>query len=284
MWTWPAPSLFTVSIAALMLALTWAGTESQSAAVIAGAVFVVGGGLFVLQELRARDPMVAFALWSRRPIATANAATLLSGMTIIGLTTFLPMYVQGVLGQSAMVAGFALTMMVLGWPIGATTAARTFGRLGLRRTLLVGGALLPLGGIAFVLLAPGTSPMVAGAGSLVIGLGMGFLSTSAIVIIQDSVGWAERGAATASNIFSRNLGSTLGATVLGAVLNYSLAHHAAGGDTVAFDQIRQLLDHPGLVAGDAAIRDALAGALHITFWAVFLIALSTLLVALLVPP
>ena len=245
---------------------------------------VVGGGLFVLQELRARDPMVAFGLWSRRPIATANAATLLSGMTVIGLTTFLPMYVQGVLGQSAMVAGFALTMMVLGWPIGATTAARTFGRLGLRRTLLFGGALLPLGGVAFVLLAPGTSPMVAGVGSLVIGLGMGFLSTSAIVIIQDSVGWAERGTATASNIFSRNLGSTLGATVLGAVLNYSLSHRAAGSDAVAFDQIRQLLDHPGLVAGDAAIRDALAGALHTTFWAVFLIALSTLLAALLVPP
>ncbi len=276
-------SLFTVSIAALMLALTWVGTESQFATVIAGVVFAVTAVLFVLQELRARDPMVAFGLWSRRPIATANAATLLSGMTVIGLTTFLPMYVQGVLGQSAMVAGFALTMMVLGWPIGATTAARTFGRLGLRRTLLVGGALLPLGGVAFVLLAPGTSPMVAGAGSLVIGLGMGFLSTSAIVIIQDSVGWAERGTATASNIFSRNLGSTLGATVLGAVLNYSLSHRAPGSDTVEFDQIRQLLDHPGLVAGDAAIRDALASALHTTFWAVFLIALSTLLVALLVP-
>ena len=303
-------ALFTVSIAALMLALTWLGTESYGPATAAGTVFLVGGILFVLQELRARDPMIAFALWARRPIATANAATLLSGMTIIGLTTFLPMYVQGVLGQSAMVAGFALTMMVLGWPIGATTAARIFPKFGLRRTLLLGGALLPIGGIAFTLLAPGSSPILAGAGSTIIGLGMGFLSTSAIVIIQDSVGWTERGAATASNIFSRNLGSTLGATILGAILNYSLAHHAPGTETVAFDQIRQLLDHagalavghagalavghagalatgnagnPGLLAADAAIRNALAHALHITFWAVFLIALATLLVALLVP-
>ncbi len=52
---------------------------------------------------------------------------------------------------------------------------------------------------------------------------MGFLSTAAIVIIQDSVTWAQRGAATASNIFARDLGSTLGATALGAVLNYRLA-------------------------------------------------------------
>ena len=276
-------ALFTVSIASLMLALSWLGTENHLAATAAGATFLVSGILFVLQELRARDPMLAFALWARRPIATANAATLLSGMTIIGLTTFLPMYVQGVLGQSAMVAGFALTMMVLGWPIGATTAARIFPKFGLRRTLLVGGVLLPIGGVAFVLLAPGTSPILAGAGSTVIGLGMGFLSTAAIVIIQDSVGWTARGAATASNIFSRNLGSTLGATILGAVLNYSLAHRAPGTEAVAFEQIRQLLDHTGLVAADAVIRDALAHALHTTFWAVFLIAFATLLVALLVP-
>ena len=112
---------------------------------------------------------------------------------------------------------------------------------------------------------------------------MGFLSTAAIVIIQDSVGWTERGAATASNIFSRNLGSTLGATILGAVLNYSLAHRAPAAETVAFDQIRQLLDHPGLLTADGPIRDALAHALHITFWAVFLIAAATLVVALFVP-
>jgi EmrB/QacA subfamily drug resistance transporter len=275
--------LFTICIAALMLALTQLGTDSQGAAFVSGAVFVISAVLFVLQELRAADPMMAFRLWARRPIATANAATLLSGMTIIGLTTFLPMYVQGVLGQSAIIAGLALTMMVLGWPIGATLAARNFVRFGLRRTLLLGGALLPLGGIPFVVLSPGMSPWVAAAGSIVIGLGMGFLSTSAIVIIQDCVGWGERGAATASNIFSRNLGSTLGATVLGAVLNYTLAHHAAGTDLVGFDQIRQLLDHPGVVTADATVRAVLGHALHLTFWAVFLIALSTFLVALFVP-
>ena len=107
---------------------------------------------------------------------------------------------------------------------GATLAARNFARFGLRSTLLFGAALLPVGALAFVALGPATSPVVAGVGSIVMGLGMGFLSTSAIVIIQDSVGWAERGSATASNLFSRNLGSTLGATALGAVLNISLAH------------------------------------------------------------
>ena len=176
-------ALFTVAVASLMAALTEAGTSDHAFASIAAGVCTVSAVLFVLQERRARDPMMDFGLWARRPIATANAATLLSGMTVIGLTTFLPMYVQGVLNQSALVAGFTLTVMVLGWPIGATVAARNFARFGLRATLLLVGAL------AFLFMAPGVSPAVAGAGSTVMGFGMGFLSTSAIVIIQDSVGW-----------------------------------------------------------------------------------------------
>ena len=175
-------------------------------------------------------------------------------MAIIGLTSFLPMYVQGVLNQSALVAGFALTMMVLGWPIGATIAAKNFVRFGLRRMLLFGAVLLPLGGLAFLALSPGSSPVVAGLGSIVIGLGMGFLSTTCIAIVQDSVGWAERGSATASNIFSRNLGSALGATVLGGVLNISLAHGSGRLASAEYGQIRQLLDHPGQAFGDVAAR------------------------------
>ncbi len=227
--------------------------------------------------------MLDFSLWAQRPIATANAATLLSGMVITGLTTFLPMYVQGVMRQSPLVAGFALTTMLFGWPVGATLAARNFVRFGLRPTLLFGAALLPFGGLAFVVLGADTPPLVAGFGSLVIGFGMGFLSTAAIVIIQDSVAWAQRGSATASNIFSRNLGSTLGATVLGTVLNYWLAH-PGGGHAVSSDQLRQLLDRPDALAGAAAgVRSVLQQSLHVTFWGIFVIAVLTLLLSLLVP-
>ncbi len=276
-------ALFMVAIAALMLAITGAGTAGGGrTAFWGGGIFVLGAASFVWQERRARDPMLALSLWGRRPIATTNATTLLSGMAIIGLTTFLPMFVQGVMGRSALVAGFTLTAMVLGWPIGATVAARSFGRFGLRATLVFGAALLPVGALAFPLLTPGTTPAVAGGGSLVMGFGMGFLSTASIVLIQDSVGWAERGSATASNIFSRNLGSTLGATVLGGVLNLGLARHGTN-DTAEFDAIRQLLDHPDRLVGGGAVRAVLEQSLHLTFWAVFAMTVLTLLLATQVP-
>ena len=275
-------ALFTVAIAALMVALTQAGT-AVSSALWPGVVFVFTGVLFVLQERRAADPMLDFQLWAKRPIATTNAATLLSGMAVIGLTAFLPMYVQGVLQRSPLIAGFTLTLMVLGWPVGATVAARNFVRFGLRPTLLVGAALLPVGAIAFVALGPATSVLVAATGSVILGLGMGFLSTAGIVIIQDSVGWEQRGAATASNIFARNLGSTLGATALGAVLNYRLLD-PTNGPAIDGDQLRRLLDEPAsLGTGAAVIRQGLQDALHATFWAVLAVAALTLVLSLFVP-
>jgi EmrB/QacA subfamily drug resistance transporter len=276
-------ALFTVAVASLMVALTEVGSPHGMAGAAAACVCLAATVLLVLQERRAKDPMLALGLWTHRPIATANAATLLSGMVVIGLTAFLPVYVQGVMGRSALVAGFATTAMVLGWPIGATLAARNFDRFGLRPTLLFGAVLLPAGALAFVALHPASPPVAAGLGSAVIGFGMGFLSTSAIVIVQGSVGWAERGVATASNIFSRNLGSALGAAVLGSVLNLALAH--GGAAAVGPDQVRRLLEQPGgATAGDAAVRAVLHQALHLTFWAVLLLTVLTLLLATLVPP
>lgn len=273
--------LFTTAIAALMTALTEIGASSANVT-IALSVFAVTAILFVLQERRVDDPMLAFELWSRRPIASANAATMLSGMALIGLSAFLPMYVQGVLGRTALVAGFTLTAMSFGWPIGALVAARQLlPTIGLRNTMLIGAVLLPIGAGTMLFLAPGLSPLIAGVGSLVMGLGMGFLSTAAIVLIQGSVGWEERGAATASNIFARNLGSTFGATVLGGVLNVSLADNAGG--AISYAQIRTLLEHPGQTLADPAIQAALGHALHLTFWAMFFITLAALAAATLVP-
>ncbi len=272
-------ALFTVAIGALILALTEAGAGQGRTALVAAIVCAVAGALFVVQERRARDPMIAFGLWAHRAIAATNAATLFSGMAVIGLTTFLPMYVQAVMGRSPLEAGFMLTAIVLGWPISATLGARNFARFGLRPILVLGAALLPIGAIAFVFLTPAMSPLVAGLGSLVMGFGMGFLSTAAIVLIQDSVGWAERGAATASNLFARNLGSTLGAAVLGTVLNARLAQDHAG----SLAEIQRLLDRHGAALDIAASRAGLAAGLHLTFWGVLLMAIATLLLSLLVP-
>lgn len=274
--------LFTVSVGGLMIALTESGAGSPPATAIAAATFLVGGALFAWQERRSRAPLIPLGVWTRRPIAAANAAALLSGMALIGLSTFLPMYVQGVLRRSPVVAGLALTVLVVGWPVGATLATRCYGRFGLRTILVAGSLLLPLGASALLTLGPGTSPLVAGAGSLVMGLGMGLLSATSIVMIQEITDWSHRGTATASNVFSRNLGSALGAAVFGAVLNAGLAR---GGPSmpVTSEALQGVLAAADAAGDTAALRALLAGALHQTFVAMFLASLATVAAALFVP-
>jgi len=188
------------------------------------AAAVVAVALFAIQERRSPEPMISLELWGRRPIAAANGASLLSGMVMIGLTTFLPVFVQGVMQKSPLIAGFALSAMVLGWPVGATIGVRGFRRFGVRAVLRTGGALVPVGASVFVLLSADSSPVAAGLGSLIVGLGMGLLSSASIILIQEIVDWSERGSVTASLLFARNLGSTFGATIFGAVLNMGLVH------------------------------------------------------------
>src|SRR5258708_31316720 len=100
-------------------------------------------------------------------------------MVMMGLTRFLLVFVQGVMQKSPLIGGFALSAMVLGWPVGATVGVRSgLKRFGVRAMLRVGGVLIPLGALVFLLLNGHSSPIVAGVGSLIVGLGMG-LSSSA---------------------------------------------------------------------------------------------------------
>jgi len=202
---------------------------------------------------------------------------------MIGLTTFLPVFVQGVMQKSPLIAGFALSAMVLGWPVGATVGVRGFRRFGVRAVLRTGGALVPVGASVFVVLGADSSPVAAGLGSLIIGLGMGLLSSASIILIQEIVDWSERGSVTASFLFARNLGSTFGATIFGSVLNLGLMHSGAAG-AVTSDELRRLLERGSeQPAGDVALRGALEQSLHLTFVAMFAVALLVAATASLVP-
>src|ERR1700722_17780473 len=273
--------IFTVAIAAIMADLTALSTSGRLEIGLTTLVAVVAVVLFVLQERRSPEPMISLELWGRRPVAAANGASLLAGMVMIGLTTFLPVFVQGVMQKSPLIGGFALSAMVLGWPIGATVGVRAFRRFGVRSVLRVGGALIPLGSLVFLVLNGESSPILAGLGSLVVGLGMGLSSSASIILIQEIVSWSERGSVTASYLFARSLGSTFGATVFGAVLNFGLLRSGHAGATS--EQLRQLLEQGSEALGEPGLRTAHEQSLHLTFVSMFGVSLLVAATMFLVP-
>ena len=285
-------ALFCVAVASLLLVVIQGGHEwawDSSPILTLMAVFIVCLILFLWQESRAPEPVVMLSLWRQRLVAIANAATMIAGMGLIGVSSLMPTYVQGVMGRSAIVAGFTVTAMSLGWPLASGAFGWFVKRLGGRGTAILGGASCTAGGVIFLLLSPTTSPVIAGAGSFLFGCGMGLLTTTSTVMIQANVDWSQRGSATASNIFSRLLGSTLGAAILGGVLNNSLQHQLQGSGLAGLNinSMRQLMEKKAQEAMDPAqlvlLRKALDIGLHNAFLTVTLVAALSLVLTWFLP-
>jgi len=254
---------FCVGMAALLVALmqggvAWPWVSLQTLAL--AALFAGAFALYVARERRAEEPMVDVRLWRAPLVARVNAAALFGGATIIGVTSFVPIDVQGVLGRSALVAGFALTAMSVGWPLASTLSGRFLRAFHARGTVRIGGTLLFIGTVLLAMMPRSAGPAWIGVGSFTIGFGMGLLNTTSMILIQGSVPWEQRGSATAANVFSRMLGGTLGAAVLGAVLN-TVLHARLGASTgEGIEGIRRMF--AGAVeALSSAEREALVAAL-----------------------
>jgi MFS family permease len=274
--------LFAVAIVCLLFLLTATGMGPAGSVALA-ITCIAASVLFVLQELRAAEPMISIALWSGRLVAASNAASFLAGIALIGVTTVLPLYVQGVMSRSPVIAGFTLTTLVIGWTIAMTVASHCFKTLGIRTTLRIGSPTLPLGAAVLLLLTPESSPILASAGSLTMGAGMGLVSITGIILVQENVERSMRGSATSSIIFSRSLGSALGATVVGAILALGITHFGHGGQA---SDLHRLLNEPaGLadLADDLGLRGVFDAAIHWSFWGVLIVAALTVTAAWLMP-
>ncbi|MDP4086216.1 MAG: MDR family MFS transporter [Bacillota bacterium] len=286
--------LLTISISSLMYVLVEGGHIGWKSPVSIGLLFLflISLLLFIFQESRAVEPVMPFFIWKERSIFIANVTSLTTGIMLIGLSTFLPTFVQGVMEQTAIVAGFTLTAMSIGWPIASTIAGRMLISVGYRTTSIIGGVALIVGSIAFVTLSADTGPIWAALGSFLVGVGMGLTSTAFIVSIQSTVSWQQRGIATASNMFMRNLGNTIGAALLGGILNAKLQSflHVSSehiGRKLTVDSTNLLLKAnernklPSTVVH--ILQNGLTVSLHTVYFVVLLFAVISLIMILFIP-
>ena len=283
--------LLLVGLSSILLALTQGAVWGWAQTLPLVAAFAVSLVAFVYQERRAPDPVMHLELWSNPLIARANAATLTSGVAMIGLISFIPTFVQGVQGRSAVVAGLTLAGMTLGWPIASVVAGRLFVRLGVQILARAGGVLVVFGALLIALFAD-LGPLLLAPATFVMGAGFGLLNPTFIVAIQTSVAWTQRGTATATNLLMRMLGNAMGAAVFGGVLNLHmhryLSDHAAGRG-LSLDSIQELLDDrfssgaPSSSEVLGVLRNGLSESLHLVFWGVFLAAITTLAISWRVP-
>jgi len=215
--------------AAVTLLLIGLGTGSESATPIwpLVAVAVALLGAFVALEWRSRNPTVPLHLLRHRVIGPAILIGLIAGTLMFGVTAYLPLWVQSVQGGSAYEAGVAVAAMSLGWPVASSVSGFAMIRIGYQRLVIIGALALVAGSVMLAVAQVSTSIIWMGAASLVIGVGMGTFTAPLLIVIQSSVAWAERGAATALNQFSRTIGGAVGVAFMGIVVQrYVGSSHA----------------------------------------------------------
>nr|WP_123308384.1 MDR family MFS transporter [Cellulomonas sp. PhB143] len=183
---------------------------------------------FVLVERRAPEPVLPLWVFSRRLLLSTALVALGVGAVLIGLTSYVPTFLEGTLGVSPLTSGLALAAMTIGWPLAASLSGRFYLRIGFRSTVLVGCALAVLGAVLMAWLSGTPSVASVAASTFVVGLGLGLVAAPSTIAAQSSVGWGERGVVTGTNMFSRSIGSAVGVAVFGALANGVLARSGGG--------------------------------------------------------
>ncbi|MDU4094646.1 MAG: MDR family MFS transporter [Pantoea sp.] len=247
------------------------------------AIALLAGFILLRHEKQAESPLFPLAIWRSRVIVAGNAGNLIIGAAMMGISAFLPTWIQGINGGSPLQAGSALAMMSIGWPLASTLSGRLMLHTSYRFTAQLGALLLIAGTALLLTLHANSSLLQAGFAAFVIGTGMGMTSTTFLVSVQNSADFAIRGICTASIMFSRMLGSALGTAIMGAVLNYNLLLRLPD----AHDPVQQLMSPERRQALDGGTLQQMtlqiAASLHWVFIVSLVIAVGSLFIAWTMP-
>ena len=274
-------ALLTISVITLLLGLMEFGTvNSWILLAVSVALFIVLWRV----ESRAADPILPIPLFRDALFATASAHGFMTGWAVFGVISFIPLFVQSVLGADATQAGITITPMLLGWVAASIFGTRIMLKVGYRRLGLVGTSLLAIGTLLMLSVGVDSSQSMMMVFVTLMGIGMGLCIPAFVIAVQTSVERRHLGTATSMLQFSRSIGGTLGVSVMGAALSARLASNlnASGLDP---SLVTQLLDpSPGSeLLIDAGVRAAMANAIHLVFVIAFVAAVLGLISAFFAP-
>ena len=189
---------------------------------------IVAAIAFLWFEQRASSPLIDLSLVRLPAVSSGIALNAVTGIMLLGVTTFVPPFMQGVQRRLPIEAGLIVSTTSLGWSAGSIFMSVAMIRLGPRRSALIGTAAWAIGAALLTLLDP-TSPIAQAVAAVVlIGFGMGLTLNPILVSVQTLVSWSRRGIATSLVQFARSLGAAVGVTALGGVLIAAMGPEAAG--------------------------------------------------------
>jgi predicted MFS family arabinose efflux permease len=223
---WSGAALLAVGVAALTLLASWGGTEYDwtSVPIVGlGALSLLALGAFVAVERRVAEPILPLRLFTSRNFTSAVALTFLTGLAMFGAVTFLPQFQQIVQGASATSSGLQLLPLMGGMLVTSVLGGQLVSRTGRYRGLLLAGSILMAAGLGLLAtMDRGTDQVTTALWMVVLGIGMGMLMQTTLLVVQNSVGQPDLGAATGAATLFRTVGGSLGVSVFGTLFTQQL--------------------------------------------------------------
>lgn len=220
-----------VSVSSLVLATAWGGTlfSWNSPEILAlFTLFLVAAAAFVLIESRAAEPIIPLLLFKNRNFVVCTVTGMFIMLGMMGAISYLPTYFQIVEGLAPEEAGLMTVPMMVG--ILATAVGTGFLATKTGRYKWMPIASCVVAALGFVLLSQlteGMSLLMMGVFLFILGFGIGLGQQILVLIVQNEFSHGIVGTATAANNFFRQIGATLGASLVGALFTSRLASDLA---------------------------------------------------------
>ena len=296
---YPGLIVFIIAIVPFLLGFTWAGNEYEwlSPRILGMFGFsIVMFVIFYFIEKKADNPIIPLSLFRNKIFNISIGALFMGSVTMFGIIIFLPLFVQTVMGKSASGSGIVITPLMLAFVFSSIIAGRIISATGKYKLLaVIGFSFVITGTILFFFMDPGVSDVRLIMNLLILGVGLGSTMPTFNIAIQNAFPQNMTGVVTGGVQFFRNMGSTIGAAIMGSVMlsrmkvHYTAASQSISGmthghvspqlealmrnpmalkDPQSVEKMKQMMaSTPGMFENVMAlIKNVLTGALHDVFF------------------
>ena len=238
---WLGAGLLAAGTGALLLGLVWGGQQyAWTSRHVIGALTVSAVMLaaFAFVERRAREPILPFEILRNPIVAGSVACMALVGMVMFGTISYVPLFVQGVIGTSAASSGVVLTPLTLGAVITSLLTGQLISRTGhYRWNVVLGPVVLTIGMLLLWRMGTSTTNAEAARNMVIAGIGIGSMMQVFVISVQNAVPRSQIGSATALTQFGRQMGATLGVTIMGVIVNHGLPPGVGDGELTSVHRL-----------------------------------------------
>lgn len=238
---WLGVATIIAGVVPLLVALTWAGSSypwGSPQVIVALALSLLMFAAFALVESRVREPLLPLDLFRNQIFTAAFLASFFVGPLLLGLGVYLPLFVQGVLDQSATSSGAVITPLTMGAVVTNIVGGQLISRTGhYQRIALIGLAVCAIGVLLMLGMGRDTDNVALVRNMIITGLGLGFVLPVYTVAVQNALPYNRLGVVTSSVQFSRSIGSTIGISVMGTIVANVYASSFAAAQSPALKRV-----------------------------------------------